>query len=734
MHRKRTIFFHVFSAVALAASVLVGCLCLTGVFWRTWEALRDMGLSVAYFFTRLFMLDIITPTVTTLPRDFFDGLPEAWDQFVPWAQAFGAQFITRGNVLAYLEHVLVGVGRFALVLAFCLPFLLLAAVLAWKFLTAKNTDHGKDSKPLTLFYAFRRKVLLRVKYFVLAYVKFLKHYKAYPIAFLCVWAYFFNVGTILLEFFAFLFYFAASFDLKGIFIMLLKLVSDLVPVFRFLPWWAWVIVGVFVLDYMRKGCAYKKLNGYEKKNREFIKSRPIVTMLCGSMRKKKTTIITDMQLSIQEGFREQALNDMRDIDAKFPFFPWLNFELFIKRTIRTRKTPTLASVELLMRQMGAVAECGDETTKRVYLRRLRRKYGYAHKDLFFGYDTSHGLTHANGLKEERLFDLLSEYGRLYYIYTNPTAIVSNYAVRSDKSMQDEGNFPRWQDDFFKRPTVTKKNSVMSHVLDFDALRLGRVSDNGNPFKDAFESGALGMTEIGKERGNQMDLKGLSTDADEVNQVNDLFNTELKMIGHSATVYYYPYVRFLCDDQRPESWGADARELCDIVDIVDGGSKKIILPFFALEEVFFLVADKIFRKIYDRYRFHRGDNTFTMYALKWLHGLVYNHYKRIENTFSVATATVTVQPGTMDEKRKKCKYYLCTKKIYADRFSTDCYHGFYLKKAARSKFGIMDIPQYKEIEPSFDELNGQKSHFIGKITKAFDGSLRQRKEKPKGGKK
>ena len=88
--RRRTIFFHIFSASALAASVLVGCLCLTGVFWRTWESLRDLGISVAYFFTRMFLLDVITPTVTTLPRDFFAGLPEAWEQFVPWAQAFGA--------------------------------------------------------------------------------------------------------------------------------------------------------------------------------------------------------------------------------------------------------------------------------------------------------------------------------------------------------------------------------------------------------------------------------------------------------------------------------------------------------------------------------------------------------------------------------------------------------------------------------------------------------------------
>lgn len=714
--------------------MLVGCLYFTGVFWRTWETLRDLGLSVAYYFTAIFGFDVVKPTVTMLPRDFFEGLPEAWEQFVPWLQAFGKKLIEKENVLGYLLHVVKIIGNVALVLAFCLPFVILFLVLIWRVIRTKNTDHGQESKPLMLFLEFRRVVILRVKYFVLAYVKFLKKYKAYPIAFACVWAYFFNVGTVIVEFFAFYFYFSASFDLAGIFTMLVKLVSDLLPMILFLPLWVWAIVAIVVFDYVRKEHAYKKLNGFEKKNRDFIKSLSIVTMLSGSMRKKKTTIITDIELSLQEIFREQALNDMRDIDMKFPQFPWINFEQFLKRAIRTHKIYTLASVELFVNELAAVSRCADVPTRRAYMRRLRRKYGYTYSDFYFGYDVSYGLKHNNGLKEEELFELLVEYGRLYFIYINPTAIVANYAVRSDKNMKDEGNFPMWKDDFFKCPPVAKKNSVMSHILDFDMLRLGRVSDVNNPFKDAFEYGIVGVTEIGKERGNQFDTKGQSKDDDEVNQVNDLFNTELKMIGHSATVYYYPYVRFLCDDQRPESWGADARDLCDIVDIVDGGKPKIILPFFALEEALFLISDKLFRKIYDKYRFHRGDNTLTMYLLKSLHGLIYNHYKRIESTFSACTATVTVQAGTMDEGRKKCKYYLLRRKIYADRFSTDCYHGFYVKKARRSKCGIMDVPQYKELEPTFEELDGQDSHFIRKIKGAFDGELRVHKEKPKATKK
>lgn len=729
MHRKRAIFFHVFSAAVLAASVLVGCLCFTGVFWRTWEALRDLGLSVAYYFTAIFGFDVVKPTVTTLPRDFFEGLPEAWEQFVPWLQAFGKKLIEKENVLEYLLHVVRIIGNVALVLAFCLPFAILFLVLLWRVIKTKNKDHGKESKPLMLFLEFRRVVILRVKYFVLAYVKFLKKYKAYPIAFACVWAYFFNIGTVIVEFFAFYFYFSASFDLEGIFIMLMKLVSDLLPMILFLPLWVWAIVAIVVFDYVRKEHAYKKLKSTEKKNREFIKERPVSILLVGSMRTGKTKMMSDMGLSIQEIFREQALKDMRDIDMKFPQFPWINFEQFLKRAIRSGRLPTLASVEAFIEELNVIAHYKTKLAKDHFLRRLK-KWGYKYDDFNFGYDiTTFGDKYNNGLKYENLFDALSVYGRLYYIYINPTSLVSNYTVRSDKNLEDEGNFPMWKDDFFKCPPVEKKTSVMSHILDQNMERLGRVTEENDPYKDAFEGGVLMTSEVDKERGNQFDTKGQDKNAEEVNQVNDLYNEHLKMIGHSATIYFFSYIRWLGDSQRSDSLGANTRELCDIVDIVDKGKSKIILPFFALEEALFLISDKLFRKIYDKYRFHRGDNTLTIYLLKGLHGLIYNHYKRIENTFSVCAVKVKVYAGSMDEKGKECKYYLSSKKIYADRYSSDCFHDFFKKKALRSKVGIYGLPQYQGLMPTYDELKAQKSHFINKIDKAFDGKFCVKQVKP-----
>ena len=40
-----------------------------------------------------------------------------------------------------------------------------------------------------------------------------------------------------------------------------------------------------------------------------------------------------------------------------------------------------------------------------------------------------------------------------------------------------------------------------------------------------------------------------------------------------------------DEQRPESWGSDARDLCDIIHIRDCSEQYISLLFYALEEMF-----------------------------------------------------------------------------------------------------------------------------------------------------
>lgn len=61
--------------------------------------------------------------------------------------------------------------------------------------------------------------------------------------------------------------------------------------------------------------------------------------------------------------------------------------------------------------------------------------------------------------------------------------------------------------------------------------------------------------------DDLELREIKKGSDDTNQKNDLFNSWLKMCRHSATVDNFPFIKVFTDEQRPESWGADARDLC-----------------------------------------------------------------------------------------------------------------------------------------------------------------------------
>ena len=80
---------------------------------------------------------------------------------------------------------------------------------------------------------------------------------------------------------------------------------------------------------------------------------------------------------------------------------------------------------------------------------------------------------------------------------------------------------------------------------------------------------------------------------------------------------FPFIKVFCDEQRPESWGADARDLADIITIDKSGEQKLALPFYTIEETLTEWAFNRFTAFYYELRFLRGDNTLLIYLLKKL---------------------------------------------------------------------------------------------------------------------
>ena len=585
--------------VLTTAFVLLGIFTFRQSYCRIFEALIDLYGGFKYYFCALFGFPVdgipsVAERSKVLSWDVI--LPADFETFKANCISFFRLFVSKENFLSWLNSAGGKAGVWAKIFIILLPCIL-AVVIAIKRLYAKgNTKHNVDTIPLRVFKKISAVTYQPTKRFICGYIDFLREHSWIWISWAVMWAFHLNIASIVIEFFAYYFFFSVSFRVDTIYTQFVKLAIDLQPLLRFFPWWSLLIVAYVLFEHWRKKFALNRLRKCEAKNCGFINALPIVSMTCGSMGKRKTTMITDMALSQEVMFRQKAFDILQKADMKFPYFPWICFEKELAACMEYGTVYNLATVK-----------------EWVSLKRSRyEKHGNALWQLY-GYDCQrYGLTYNDALKISELFDVLETYAQAFFIYALETSlIVANYSIRTDNQILSEDNFPLWALDFF---TDGQRCSRHSHILDFDVLRLGKKILDNNPKAGSFEFGVVAITEIGKERGNNLELKEVKKKNDETNQKNDLFNSWLKMCRHSATVDNFPFIKVFTDEQRPESWGADARDLCDIVNIVSAGDTKLALPFYTIEDMLSEIAFNRFIALYYDFRYRRGDNTLLVTSL------------------------------------------------------------------------------------------------------------------------
>lgn len=704
MNRRRT-FNICLTVVITAAFILLGAFVFGDSYLRFGETAKDFGLSVGYYFCMLFGLDHdIVPSVTEYSSvmDWDILLPSDFEGFTSQATSFFSLLVDGENFSGYWAKV----GDVMLVLlkvvAIILPCLLILGLVIWRLYKSGNTKHNRDTVPLKVFKSFSRCLYQPLKRTVLSYRDFLTEHRAVWILWAVMWAFHLNAASIVTGFLAYYFYFVLSFDVANLYVQVCKLFIDLQVIFRYFPWWCIAFICWLLFDHWRKSIALNRLRHFEARNCGFINELPIVSMACGSMGKKKTTLITDMILSQEVMFRQKALEILQQNDMKFPYFPWIAFEDELRRCMEHGTVYNLASVKAWMA--------------------LKRSRFIRHRNAqtqLYGYDYArYGTTFDDSLKISRLFEVLETYAQAYFIYVlESSLIVANYSVRTDNLMADNGNFPMWLTDFF--PKRRRPQSRHAHILDFDVLRLGRKVLENNPKAGSFEFGVVGITEIGKERGNNLELREIRKGAEDTNQKNDLFNSWLKMCRHSATVDNFPFIKVFTDEQRPESWGADARDLADIINIASCGDMRLALPFYTIEEMLSEWAFNRFLSLYYDFRFRRGDNTLLVHILKSVVAWLWRRNLRIYNRYGYSVLKIQKERGTMDGKTENKKYYLMSAKIYAQRFSTDCFSDYFNDMARRSYTGLADYLEYATEKASVEELRMQNSYFINSLYRDAD---------------
>lgn len=686
------------------AFILLGAFVFRVAYCRTFEGLIDLYGSFKYYFCVLFGFPVDgIPSVAERSKvlNWDVILPADFETFKANCISFFRLFTGKENFLSWLSETGQKTGKISKIIIIVLPCIL-ALWIALKTLYKKhNTKHNIDTLPLRIYKTVTGHTTEPLKRFVRQYAAFVKEHNFIWIIWLVIWIFNLNFATIIIEFFAYYFYFAVSFDFGSIYMQIVKLIIDLQVVVKYVPFWVILIFIWLLFERWRRNLALAKLRRMENSNRGFINDLPIVSMTCGSMGKKKTTIITDMTLSQEIMFRNVAYGKLQETDMKFPNFGWIAFEMELRKCMEYGTVYNLATVK-------------------EWVKLKRSRYEKHHDDSLqlYGYDSKrYGLYYRDGLKTNYIFDVLSTYAQLYFVYViQSSLIVSNYSIREDNRLIDGGNFPVWNTDFFSK---TPRPSRHAHILDFDVLRLGKKVLENNPNAGSFEFGVVAITEVGKERGNNLELKEVKKGTEETNQKNDLFNSWLKMCRHSATVDNYPFIKVFTDEQRPSSWGADARELCDIVHIVSSGNTRLALPFFTIEEMLNEWLFNWFINLYADFRFNRGDNTLLIYLLKKLTAFFYKRTVIAYNYYGYSISNIEKERGTMDGKTEKKKYYLMHKKIYSQRFSTDCFSDYFNDIAKNTKIGLNDYMEYQTEKATVTELKMQNSYFINALYKNAD---------------
>ena len=319
-----------------------------------------------------------------------------------------------------------------------------------------------------------------------------------------------------------------------------------------------------------------------------------------------------------------------------------------------------------------------------------------------------------------LFDTLEIYAQLYLIYiVEGSYSFSNYSIRFDTVKDDQGNFPIYNNDFFARPSTHKGDgSIYSYVVDMDLFRLGKTLVRNNVRSGAFEFGIVSLSEIGKERGNQNDTKELKQLAGETNQKNDLFNDSVKLARHAATVDNYPFIHFLDDDQRADSTNADLRQLHDLLNIAETSELQLAMPGFVFEDMIHDLVMPGLNKLHLKMRHARGDRTLLGFVLDQILAKFENYYSRMKNIYGYYECLIEIENGKQDGNVDVHPYYLSTKKIYSNRFSTDCFSDYFADRSKRAGMSINDYVTYRNTRATLDELRLQNSYLIGKLDHNF----------------
>lgn len=694
-------------------------------YWYSFERLLasfvDLWDSIKIWFVNLFS-DVVEGFGWTIRIDqrLLQMPNERWQEVVTFdfeaffykLSVFGKEFWKSEHFQSFMVLLAEKLFKWSRILLLLLPLLYLMKWVIRLFVFSPNKRSASyDTFSVKLGKWFVKWLALPVWSFLCSMWEFLrsKKRKAYRRILTLLWLMNLNVITMLVEAIAFYFYFLGVFFLNPVSFfdpalgeLFLKGVIDVLVMFDGLPFVGWLCIGWILFDKYRQSVGMDLLRHNEAKNCGFAKGLSIVSLIVGMMGSKKTTMLADLLLTFVTVFRRMFLEKMFRQDLLFPMFPIQRFEEELQKRIEEHKVFNVPSVDVWVDELKDAGE-------------------------LFGYDPTFGLEKETELTVISIYDMLKTYGKAYFGYITTQYIIANFSVRTDDILKNEHHcFPLWDMDFFKRRAKDQdRDGRYSHILNQDILRFGETVAKDPRNAASFGIGLYAHTEVGKSRGNQLTLEGVKKDSEEANQKNDLYSYSPKMARHAETMIDFdPMIRFLFDEQRPESVPADLRDILTVITIRECSELQLMMPFFTFENMLYDAIYLPAMNLYYKIRSYRKDNFALISLLRLGIFCLSGHYKRYYDRFGSYVLTVQSESGRnygnapSGEVAVTHSYYLATKKIYSNRFSTDCYDEFFKKRQLDTGKGINDIPTYQGLRMTNEEMRSQNDYFIMDLFKVF----------------
>ena len=148
-------------------------------YMRLIESVRDLGLSLGYYFCEIFgITHNITPTVcekSGIKNELFFNI--SFDELKDKSVSFFTLLADKNNITGWLNYLGGKIGKILKVLAVVLPCLFISVLLLKLTYARGNNKHNKDTLPLKMFKNLTNVIYVPVRKRTSQYVSFLKERK-----------------------------------------------------------------------------------------------------------------------------------------------------------------------------------------------------------------------------------------------------------------------------------------------------------------------------------------------------------------------------------------------------------------------------------------------------------------------------------------------------------------------------------------------------------------------------